>query len=148
MIKKFIKIFKHNFSLFNLLPYFLTDLSSQNLLFSAFFSHLLPTFCYSSPTFSYNLNSPFPQTGTGICKFSNLPSPVCYLSLFGCENIEFLTANILQSLCVLSHFSCVQLFTTLRTVAPPGSLVHVILQARILEWAAMPSSRGIFLNRD
>ena len=25
---------------------------------------------------------------------------------------------------------------------PPGSSVHGILQARILEWAAMPSSRG------
>ena len=26
----------------------------------------------------------------------------------------------------------------------PGSTVHGILQARILEWAAMPSSKGIF----
>ena len=26
--------------------------------------------------------------------------------------------------------------------SPPGSSVHGILQARILEWAAMPSSRG------
>ena len=29
--------------------------------------------------------------------------------------------------------------------SPPGSSVHGILQARILEWVAMPSSRGIFL---
>ena len=28
---------------------------------------------------------------------------------------------------------------------PPGSSVHGIFQARILEWVAMPSSRGIFL---
>ena len=28
--------------------------------------------------------------------------------------------------------------------SPPGSSVHEILQARTLEWAAMPSSRGIF----
>ena len=28
---------------------------------------------------------------------------------------------------------------------PPDSSVHGILQARILEWVAMPSSRGIFL---
>ena len=28
--------------------------------------------------------------------------------------------------------------------SPPGSSVHGILQARILEWATMPSSRGIF----
>ena len=30
--------------------------------------------------------------------------------------------------------------------SPPGSSVHGILQARILEWGAMPSSRGIFPN--
>ena len=26
--------------------------------------------------------------------------------------------------------------------SPPGSSIHGILQARILEWVAMPSSRG------
>ena len=31
--------------------------------------------------------------------------------------------------------------------SPPGSSAHGILQARILEWAAMPSSRGIFLTQ-
>ena len=28
--------------------------------------------------------------------------------------------------------------------SPPGSSVHRILQARVLEWVAMPSSRGPF----
>ena len=32
--------------------------------------------------------------------------------------------------------------------SPPGSSVHGILQARILEWAAMPSSRGSSRPRD
>ena len=32
--------------------------------------------------------------------------------------------------------------------SPPGSSVHGILQARILEWVAMPSSRGSFQPRD
>ena len=32
--------------------------------------------------------------------------------------------------------------------SPPGSSVHRILQARILEWVAMPSSRGSFQPRD
>ena len=32
--------------------------------------------------------------------------------------------------------------------SPPGSSVCGILQARILEWAAMPSSRGSFQPRD
>ena len=30
----------------------------------------------------------------------------------------------------------------------PGTSVHGILQARILEWAAMPSSRGSSRRRD
>ena len=32
--------------------------------------------------------------------------------------------------------------------SPPGSSVHGILQARILEWVATPSSRGSFWPRD
>ena len=31
--------------------------------------------------------------------------------------------------------------------SPPGSSVHGILQARILEWVAMPSSRGSSLGQ-
>ena len=34
------------------------------------------------------------------------------------------------------------------TLALPGSSVHGILQAKILEWAVMPSSRGSSLPRD
>ena len=45
-------------------------------------------------------------------------------------------------MCVLSRFSCVLLSATLWTTAHPGSSVHGILQARILEGVAMPSSRG------
>ena len=47
-----------------------------------------------------------------------------------------------------SRFSCVWLFVTLWTVAPAGSSVHGILQARTLEWVAMPSSRGSSQPRD
>ena len=32
--------------------------------------------------------------------------------------------------------------------SPPGPSVHEILQARILEWVAMPSSRGSFQLTD
>ena len=46
-------------------------------------------------------------------------------------------------MCMLRHFSRVQLFATLWTDrSPPGSSVHGILQARTLEWVAMPSPRG------
>ena len=34
------------------------------------------------------------------------------------------------------------------SLCPPGSSVHGILQARILEWLAMPFSRGSFCARD
>ena len=45
-------------------------------------------------------------------------------------------------MCMCCHFSYVLLFVTLWTFSPPGSSVHGILQARILEWFAMPSSKG------
>ena len=47
----------------------------------------------------------------------------------------------------LSHFSCVQLFATLQAIAHQVSLSG-ILQARILEWVAMPSSRGFSQPRN
>ena len=50
--------------------------------------------------------------------------------------------------CVLSHFSCVLLCAALWTVSPPGFSVYEILQARILEWIAMPSSMGSSQPRD
>ena len=43
--------------------------------------------------------------------------------------------------------SCLTL-CKLMDCSPPGSSVHGILQARILEWIAMPSSRGSSPTRD
>ena len=54
----------------------------------------------------------------------------------------------LVHVCMLSRFSCVGLFTTLLDHSSPGSSVHGILQARILEWVAMPSSKGSSWPRD
>ena len=56
--------------------------------------------------------------------------------------------NILQVFVYASLFSCVQLFVTPWTVvcqAPPSL---GILQARIVEWDVMPSSRGSSQPRD
>ena len=50
-------------------------------------------------------------------------------------------------MCILCHFSQVQLFATLWTVAHQAPLSIGILQASILEWVAMPYSRGIFPNQ-
>ena len=48
--------------------------------------------------------------------------------------------------CVCSQL--VRLFATPWTVSPPDSSVREILQARILEWVAMPSSRGSSWPKD
>ena len=50
--------------------------------------------------------------------------------------VLFLVAQSCQALC--GPLDC----------NPPGSSVHGILQARILEWVAMPSSRVSFQPRD
>ena len=55
------------------------------------------------------------------------------------------------NLCVCMHAKSLQLCLNLcnpRDCSPPGSSVHGILQARILEWVAMPSSRGSSQPRD
>ena len=49
---------------------------------------------------------------------------------------------------MLSCFSSVQLFCDSMNCKPPGFSAHGILQARILEWVAMPSSRRSFQPRD
>ena len=46
------------------------------------------------------------------------------------------------AVCVLSHFSLVQILCDPEDYSPPGSSAHGILQARILEGGAVPSSRG------
>ena len=48
---------------------------------------------------------------------------------------------------MLSCFSCVRLFAP-HGLNPPGFSIHGILQARILKWVAMPSSRGSSPPRD
>ena len=50
-------------------------------------------------------------------------------------------------MCVLSHFRHVRLFRPY-DCSPPGSSVHGILQAKILGWVAVPSSRGSSWPRD
>ena len=57
---------------------------------------------------------------------------------------------ILYTLCVHTLFvtqSCLTLWNPMNC-SPPGSSVYWIFQARILEWVAMPSSRGSSLPRD
>ena len=50
-------------------------------------------------------------------------------------------------MCAKSLQSCLTLCNPL-DCSPPGSSVHGILQARILEWVAMPFSRGSSQPKD
>ena len=50
------------------------------------------------------------------------------------------TLSALEPTCLLSHFGRVQLFVIIWTVAHQAPLSMEILQARIPEWVAMPSS--------
>ena len=73
------------------------------------------------------------------------PPPLSLMALKGVTSREkaglrFRTPT-LSSLCMLSRFSCVRLCDPMDCNLP-GSSDHGILQARILEWVAMPSSRG------
>ena len=82
--------------------------------------------------------------------FRMLVSLLClhYTRFFSVVLISSLTASIKLHVCVLSHFSRDWLFCDPMDCSPPGSSVHAILQARMLEWVAMPSSRGSSRPRD
>ena len=61
-----------------------------------------------------------------------------------------LKALITHTVCMCVHAKSLQLYPTLCDpvdYSPPGSSVHGILQARILQWVAIPFSRGSFQIR-
>ena len=59
----------------------------------------------------------------------------------------------LELIQLITSLCCAKLLQSCLTLCDPmncsqlGSSVHAIPQARILEWVAMPSSRGIFLTQ-
>ena len=57
------------------------------------------------------------------------------------NNEKILKYNTIHVLCCAYTQSCLTLWDPM-DCCPQGSSVHGILQARILEWFAMPSSRG------
>ena len=57
------------------------------------------------------------------------------------------TNELYICVCVLSTKSCLTLCDPMNC-SPPGSSVHGISKARILEWVAIPFSRGSFWHRD
>ena len=83
-------------------------------------------------------NSPFLEhqimPGKHICLAANYE--ITLLILFSYRSVLFLVAQSCPTLC--DPMDC----------SPPGSSLHGILQARILEWVAKPSSRGPSQPRD
>ena len=67
------------------------------------------------------------------------------------EEVEGMDSGLIglhiNCVCMVSHFSHVHLCNPM-DLSLPGSSVHGILQARILEYIAMPSSRGSSGPRD
>ena len=83
---------------------------------------------------------------------TRLPGLAFYIPLLG----KYLSSRQTGRGCGSSHNECVhaksfQLCLTLCNLmncSPPGFSVHGILQARILEWVAIPYLQGIFLTQD
>ena len=67
----------------------------------------------------------------------------CHLRVLDTESDEQLLMCSFHIVCVCAESlqSCLTLYDHM-DYSLPGSSVHGILQARILEWVAMPSSRG------
>ena len=62
------------------------------------------------------------------------------------RRLQFISVSALR-VCVLVAQSCPTLCDPM-DCSPPGSTVHGVLQARILEWIAFPFSRGSSQPRD
>ena len=77
-----------------------------------------------------------------------VPATDAHAAVHDCYHREweaFLCFVSLNLVCMCMHAKSLQLCPTLCNPldsSPPGSSVHGILQARILEWVVMPSSRG------
>ena len=63
------------------------------------------------------------------------------VSNFSCSFVSCVTVSMFACLCARLLQSCLTPWDPMDR-SPPSSSVHGILQVRILEWAAMPSSGG------
>ena len=75
---------------------------------------------------------------------------ICFIELLFCDFATVFyfwcvweaEACLLPKDDIVQLLSCVQLFCDLMDCSPPGTAVHEIPQARILEWVAISSSKG------
>ena len=91
-----------------------------------------------------------PDSITTSSSLTSPPSWVCHPFAVLCgftlslPHKQYICVCVLAHVCVLSHvWLCDPMDSS-----PPGSSVHGILQARILEWVVIPSSRGSSWPRD
>ena len=84
-----------------------------------------------------------PENGKNVSHNNILP-------IYGRIHMEMSSCviKVRKPLCMLSHFRLVRLCADPMDCSLPGSFVHGILQARILEWAAKPFSTGSSQPRD
>ena len=89
--------------------------------------------------FTSALQDRFLKTLAITCKWINfrIVYKIIYTSCFLALNVKSKTA----CMCIKLFQSCLTLCNPI-DCSPPGSSVHGTVQARILEWTAMPSSRA------
>ena len=63
-----------------------------------------------------------------------------------CNSISLVVTTKNIWVCAKSFHSCLTLYDPV-DCSPPGSSIHGILQAKLLEWIAIPFTRGIFLTQ-
>ena len=66
-----------------------------------------------------------------------------WLKRLSMHNVKGVGSKLTMPACLPSHFSCVRLSATLWTVAWQAPLSIGILQARILEWVALPFTEDL-----
>ena len=121
-------------------PCHVIPLFKSPILFALLFFPLLRLFLNIRPILKFLIGymiTWFKNLNMHVCRQSNLsPSPHSLSPQF-----LLLPEPLSRCACVLSCFSHIPLFATPWTAAPlPGSSVHGILQARILEWFAISFS--------
>ena len=114
-----------------------TTLRAQAMFFFTLFINFISSF----------LKSPYGQGP--FCGVAIAPSPVLEIKLllWSESSGDLSTTDWNKRICCCL-VSCIWLFCDPRDCSLPGSSVHGVLQARILEWVAISSSRGSPRPRD
>ena len=100
----------------------------------------------------FSSGSPWPRNQTGVSCivggfFTNWAIREAHVNPYVSPNYWSPLISSIFKRCMLSLQSCLTLFDPTDS-SPPSSSVHEILQARIQEWVAVPSSKGSSPPRD